>query len=46
MTRDDFPSIDDLVYIPLGWLISLAANDCVHVGSLRYLMVEWVHPML
>ena len=45
MNIADFPSIDDLVGIPLGIFVSLAENDCWYAGSARDFMVEWLHSM-
>ena len=35
ITIDYLPSIDDIVYSPLGRFISLAANVCLYVGLAR-----------
>ena len=42
---DYFPSIYDLVDIPLGKFISFAEYFCGYTGSACGLIVGWVHPM-
>ena len=42
---DYFPSIYDLVDIPLGRFISFAGDYCWYSVSARGFIVEWVHPM-
>ena len=43
--RDDDPSVEELMDIPLSRFITFAAYSCRYSGPAKELIVNWVHPL-
>ena len=44
MVVEQFPTVADLVDIPLAKYISLASNYCGYSGTAEELVINYVHP--
>ena len=38
----DVPSVEELTKIPLAKFITFSANDCVHSGCTKDLIMNWI----
>ncbi len=43
--ENDFPTIEDILNLPLSKFIHFATNSCGYSGTVCELIVNWVHPL-